>query len=142
MNLIVMMIPVLCFQKDVRNHGISVLIASNPRNPTGQVHFKRLSLEVFSDALNPLLGYQVSLSRFATYLQGLTSQRGNDLKELVSLSREGTTLILDEVGKSYRCFASRLNQGRSSTLGTYIPTMTTTLANLYLLRSTSMTLTM
>jgi len=47
-------------KKDVRNHGISVLIASNPRNPTGQVI------------------------------------KGNDLKELVSLSREGTTLILDE----------------------------------------------
>ena len=41
----------------------------------------------------------MSLSRFVTYSQRLTSQRGNDLKELVSLSREGTTLILDEVSK-------------------------------------------
>ncbi|KAF8623564.1 hypothetical protein AX15_006333 [Amanita polypyramis BW_CC] len=51
-------------KKDIRNHGISVLIASNPRNPTGQVI------------------------------------KGNDLKELISLSHEGTTIILDEVGGS------------------------------------------
>lgn len=48
-------------KKDINTLGLSVLIASNPRNPTGQVI------------------------------------KGNDLKELVSLSREGSTLILDEV---------------------------------------------
>lgn len=47
-------------KKDIRNQGLAVIIASNPRNPTGQVI------------------------------------EGNDLKELVSLSREGTTVILDE----------------------------------------------
>lgn len=35
------------------------------------------------------------------YLDGkpLTIRRGNDLKELVALGREGTTIILDEVSK-------------------------------------------
>lgn len=35
------------------------------------------------------------------YLDGkpLTIHRGNDLKELVALGREGTTIILDEVSK-------------------------------------------
>ncbi|KIK31031.1 hypothetical protein PISMIDRAFT_20525 [Pisolithus microcarpus 441] len=47
-------------QRDIQTQGLSVIIASNPRNPTGQVI------------------------------------AGKDLKELVSLSREGTTLILDE----------------------------------------------
>jgi len=47
-------------KKDIRTQGLAVIIASNPRNPTGQVI------------------------------------QGKDLKELVSLSREGTTLILDE----------------------------------------------
>ena len=30
-------------------------------------------------------------------------QRGNDLKELVSMSREGTTIILDEVSDGSSC---------------------------------------
>jgi len=47
-------------KKDIRTQGLAVIIASNPRNPTGQVI------------------------------------QGKDLKELVSLSREGTTVILDE----------------------------------------------
>ncbi|THG98275.1 hypothetical protein EW145_g7453 [Phellinidium pouzarii] len=47
-------------KKDIRTQGLSVLLASNPRNPTGQVI------------------------------------KGNDLKELVGLSRESTTIILDE----------------------------------------------
>ncbi|KAI6036432.1 pyridoxal phosphate-dependent transferase [Pisolithus microcarpus] len=47
-------------RRDIQTQGLSVIIASNPRNPTGQVI------------------------------------AGKDLKELVSLSREGTTLILDE----------------------------------------------
>lgn len=60
-------------KKDINTLGLSVLIASNPRNPTGQVI------------------------------------KGNDLKELVSLSREGSTLILDEVNILFlRCCASPL----------------------------------
>ncbi|EJD02217.1 aminotransferase [Fomitiporia mediterranea MF3/22] len=47
-------------KRDIRSQGLSVILASNPRNPTGQVI------------------------------------KGNELKELVSLSRESTTLILDE----------------------------------------------
>jgi aspartate/methionine/tyrosine aminotransferase len=47
-------------RKDIRTQGIAVVIASNPRNPTGQVI------------------------------------HGDELKELVELSREGTTVILDE----------------------------------------------
>lgn len=51
-------------KKDIRTQGLAVILASNPRNPTGQVI------------------------------------EGNDLRELVSLSREGTTVILDEVSFS------------------------------------------
>ncbi|KDQ61119.1 hypothetical protein JAAARDRAFT_55833 [Jaapia argillacea MUCL 33604] len=48
-------------RKDIQNQGLAVIIASNPRNPTGQV------------------------------------MQGQDLKELVDLSREcSTTIILDE----------------------------------------------
>jgi len=48
-------------KKDIHTQGLAVLIASNPRNPTGQVI------------------------------------KGNDLKELVEVSREhSTTLVLDE----------------------------------------------
>jgi aspartate/methionine/tyrosine aminotransferase len=47
-------------KKDIQTQGLAVIIASNPRNPTGQVI------------------------------------QGEDLKELVALGREGTTLILDE----------------------------------------------
>jgi aspartate/methionine/tyrosine aminotransferase len=47
-------------KKDIQTQGLAVILASNPRNPTGQVI------------------------------------KGNDLKELVSLGREGTTVILDE----------------------------------------------
>ncbi|KAG5354068.1 hypothetical protein C0989_009766 [Termitomyces sp. Mn162] len=49
-------------KKDIQTQGLAVILASNPRNPTGQ----SLSL------------------------------RGNDLKELAALGREGTTVILDE----------------------------------------------
>jgi len=47
-------------KKDIQNQGLAVILASNPRNPTGQVI------------------------------------KGNDLKELVSIGQEGTTVILDE----------------------------------------------
>ncbi|KLO19222.1 aminotransferase [Schizopora paradoxa] len=47
-------------KKDIRTQGLSVILASNPRNPTGQVI------------------------------------KGQELDELVALSRESTTLILDE----------------------------------------------
>jgi len=47
-------------KKDIRNQGLAVILASNPRNPTGQVI------------------------------------KGDDLKEVVALGREGTTVILDE----------------------------------------------
>jgi len=47
-------------KKDIRTQGLSVILASNPRNPTGQVI------------------------------------KGAELEELVGVSRESTTLILDE----------------------------------------------
>ncbi|KAF9013940.1 pyridoxal phosphate-dependent transferase [Cyathus striatus] len=47
-------------KRDIQTQGIAVILASNPRNPTGQVI------------------------------------RGHELKELVALSREGSTVILDE----------------------------------------------
>lgn len=47
-------------KRDIHTQGLQVVLASNPRNPTGQVI------------------------------------RGRDLKELVSLGKEGTTIILDE----------------------------------------------
>jgi aspartate/methionine/tyrosine aminotransferase len=47
-------------KKDIQTQGLAVILASNPRNPTGQVI------------------------------------QGEELKELVGLSREGTTVILDE----------------------------------------------
>lgn len=47
-------------KKDIQTQGLAVILASNPRNPTGQVI------------------------------------KGHDLKELVALGREGTTVILDE----------------------------------------------
>ncbi|KAJ7766808.1 pyridoxal phosphate-dependent transferase [Mycena metata] len=47
-------------KRDIQTQGLAVILASNPRNPTGQVI------------------------------------KGNDLKELVKLGREGTTVILDE----------------------------------------------
>ncbi|KAG8842483.1 hypothetical protein FRB91_004154 [Serendipita sp. 411] len=48
-------------RRDVYNQGLSVLLASNPRNPTGQLI------------------------------------QGDELKELVGLSKSKTTIILDEV---------------------------------------------
>jgi len=71
-------------KKDVRNHGISVVLASNPRNPTGQVI------------------------------------KGNDLKDLVSLSREGTTLILDEFYSWYIYPDNDHDFGKSISSATYI----------------------
>lgn len=47
-------------KKDIITQGLAVILASNPRNPTGQVI------------------------------------KGQELKELVSIGREGTTVILDE----------------------------------------------
>ncbi|CAK5265317.1 unnamed protein product [Mycena citricolor] len=47
-------------KRDIQTQGLAVILASNPRNPTGQVI------------------------------------KGKDLKELVAIGREGTTVILDE----------------------------------------------
>lgn len=44
-------------------------------------------------------GYQVNTLAISILVEFLTIFRGNDLKELVTLGREGTTVILDEVSK-------------------------------------------
>ena len=44
-------------------------------------------------------GYQVNILNISILVEPLTICRGNDLKELVSLGREGTTVILDEVSE-------------------------------------------
>ncbi|KIL69857.1 hypothetical protein M378DRAFT_21185 [Amanita muscaria Koide BX008] len=71
-------------KKDIRSHGISVVIASNPRNPTGQVI------------------------------------KGNDLKELVSLSRDGTTVILDEFYSWYIYPEHDSDYGKSISSAKYV----------------------
>ncbi|KAF4578969.1 hypothetical protein EYR36_000778 [Pleurotus pulmonarius] len=71
-------------KKDINTLGLSVLIASNPRNPTGQVI------------------------------------KGNDLKELVSLSREGSTLILDEFYSWYIYPDNEKDFGKSISSAEYI----------------------
>ncbi|TFK30053.1 aminotransferase [Coprinopsis marcescibilis] len=71
-------------RKDVRNQGLAVILASNPRNPTGQVI------------------------------------KGKDLKELVELSREGTTLVLDEFYSWYIYSDSDSDIGKSISSAKYI----------------------
>lgn len=71
-------------QKDIRNQGLAVVLASNPRNPTGQVI------------------------------------RGDDLEELVSLSREGTTIILDEFYSWYIYPERESDLGKSVSSAKYV----------------------
>jgi len=71
-------------KKDIRTQGLAVIIASNPRNPTGQVI------------------------------------QGDDLKELVSLSREGTTVILDEFYSWYIYPEKEKDFGHSVSSAEYI----------------------
>lgn len=71
-------------RRDIQTQGLSVIIASNPRNPTGQVI------------------------------------AGKDLKELVSLSREGTTLILDEFYSWYIYHDNDKERGKSVSSAEYV----------------------
>lgn len=71
-------------KKDIRTQGLAVIIASNPRNPTGQVI------------------------------------QGKNLKELVSLSREGTTLILDEFYSWYIYHDHDRDMGKSISSAEYV----------------------
>ncbi|PFH54247.1 hypothetical protein AMATHDRAFT_53129 [Amanita thiersii Skay4041] len=71
-------------KKDIRNQGLAVIIASNPRNPTGQV------------------------------------MKGHDLKELISLSREGTTVILDEFYSWYVYPEHESDYGKSISAAKYV----------------------
>ncbi|KIK98090.1 hypothetical protein PAXRUDRAFT_805437 [Paxillus rubicundulus Ve08.2h10] len=71
-------------KKDIRTQGLAVIIASNPRNPTGQMI------------------------------------AGKDLKELVSLSREGTTLILDEFYSWYIYPEHERDYGKSVSSAEYV----------------------
>ncbi|PPQ93250.1 hypothetical protein CVT25_015248 [Psilocybe cyanescens] len=73
-------------KKDIRTQGLAVVLASNPRNPTGQV--------------------------------GVI--RGNDLKELVSLSKEGTTIILDEFYSWYIYPENNSDYGKSISSAKYV----------------------
>ncbi|KAF8077784.1 pyridoxal phosphate-dependent transferase [Lyophyllum atratum] len=71
-------------KKDIRTQGLAVILASNPRNPTGQVF------------------------------------EGHDLKELVSLAREGTTVILDEFYSWYIYPDSESGFGKSISAARYV----------------------
>ncbi|EDR14348.1 arylformamidase, partial [Laccaria bicolor S238N-H82] len=70
--------------KDIRNQGLAVILASNPRNPTGQVI------------------------------------KGHDLKELVSIGREGVTVILDEFYSWYIYPDNESDYGKSISSAKYI----------------------
>jgi len=70
-------------KKDILTQGLAVIIASNPRNPTGQII------------------------------------EGENLKELVTLSQEGTTLILDEF-YSWYVYPEDENYGRSVSSAEFI----------------------
>ncbi|KAF8844423.1 PLP-dependent transferase [Paxillus ammoniavirescens] len=76
-------------KKDIRTQGLAVIIASNPRNPTGQM------------------------------------TAGKDLKELVSLSREGTTLILDEFYSWYIYPEHERDYGKSVSSAEYVENVDT-----------------
>ncbi|THV07831.1 PLP-dependent transferase [Dendrothele bispora CBS 962.96] len=74
-------------RKDIQTQGLAVILASNPRNPTGQVRY------------------------FAM---------GKELKELVALGREGTTLILDEFYSWYIYPEHEKDYGKSVSSAEYI----------------------
>jgi aspartate/methionine/tyrosine aminotransferase len=76
-------------QKDIQTQGLAVILASNPRNPTGQVI------------------------------------RGDELKELVALGREGTTVILDEFYSWYIYPEHEKDFGRSISSAEYIEDVNT-----------------
>jgi len=71
-------------RKDIQNQGLAVILASNPRNPTGQVI------------------------------------RGKELKDLVGLAKEGTTLILDEFYSWYIYPENESEFGQSVSSAKYI----------------------
>ncbi|KAK1236446.1 hypothetical protein PQX77_000327 [Marasmius sp. AFHP31] len=71
-------------KRDIFTQGLAVILASNPRNPTGQVI------------------------------------QGKDLKELVQLGREGTTIILDEFYSWYLYPDSEKDYGKSVSSAEYI----------------------
>lgn len=96
-------------QKDIRNQGLAVILASNPRNPTGQVNLDSSFRDAnFAYDFNFSPGDQVRGTVMVRVPSRPDSLRGNDLKELVSLSREGTTVILDEVRPLINIYASVL----------------------------------
>ncbi|KII88115.1 hypothetical protein PLICRDRAFT_110452 [Plicaturopsis crispa FD-325 SS-3] len=70
--------------RDIRTQGLAVILASNPRNPTGQVI------------------------------------QGEELKDLVALSRESTTLILDEFYSWYIYPENEEDYGKSVSSAAYI----------------------
>ncbi|KAF5373546.1 hypothetical protein D9758_000848 [Tetrapyrgos nigripes] len=71
-------------KRDIQTQGLAVILASNPRNPTGQVI------------------------------------KGNDLKELVALGREGTTIILDEFYSWYIYPENEKDYGKSISSAEFI----------------------
>ncbi|KAJ7074080.1 aminotransferase [Mycena amicta] len=71
-------------KRDIQTQGLAVILASNPRNPTGQVI------------------------------------KGKDLKELVSIGKEGTTVILDEFYSWYIYPDSEKDYGHSISAAEYI----------------------
>jgi len=72
-------------KRDIRSQGLAVIIASNPRNPTGQVI------------------------------------KGQDLKELVEVSRENsTTVILDEFYSWYIYHDNVADEGKSISSSEYV----------------------
>ncbi|KAG9318641.1 pyridoxal phosphate-dependent transferase [Chiua virens] len=76
-------------QRDICTQGLAVIIASNPRNPTGQVI------------------------------------AGKDLKELVALSKEGTTVILDEFYSWYIYPEHERDLGKSISSAEYVDDVNT-----------------
>ncbi|EIW84840.1 aminotransferase [Coniophora puteana RWD-64-598 SS2] len=71
-------------KRDIHTQGLAVILASNPRNPTGQVI------------------------------------KGKDLKDLVALSRESTTVILDEFYSWYIYPENEQDFGQSVSSAEYV----------------------
>ncbi|KAI0317566.1 aminotransferase [Amylostereum chailletii] len=78
-------------KRDIHTQGIAVILASNPRNPTGQI------------------------------IKCAPSRSGNDLKEVVNLGREhSTTVILDEFYSWYIYHDKEKDFGKSISAAEYV----------------------
>lgn len=98
-------------RKEIASRGLSVIVASNPRNPTGQV-IQDLQLEELVMIAKEKHATLVLDEFYSAYIYGETKGKTVSASEFVDDVNEDAVIIIDGLTKNFRVSSNNFNNKR------------------------------